>query len=381
MTRPLRTITEQIKDLSEGEIDLSKQIYVDSKDEIGKLSSSFNMLLQSIHDINVFKKVIEEDETLEDVYVRLAKVFKERLELNFILFEVSNSKNTMRAVATPFSGEEICCNKEILINCNLCRAKRTGHTVSSISYPGLCRQFLRGEDMYHICIPMVMGDGTGGVVQILVDKAKPVDIQEIDKKVIKAQQYIKEAVPVIETKRLTAFLKESSVRDQMTGLYNRRFLEEYVDTLVAGVTRKKDIVGLLMCDLDFFKEVNDRFGHDVGDMVLKETAKAISKNARASDMVIRFGGEEFLLVLINGKEGEAMEVAERIRKSIEGLRMRAGGAVIQKTISIGVSEFPLDTHNFWKAIKYADIALYKAKETGRNRVVRFTKDMWTEEEY
>jgi diguanylate cyclase (GGDEF)-like protein len=381
MIQPIKAITEQIKDLSEGEIDLSRQITVNSKDEIGIMSSNFNTLMHTIYDINNFKKVIEEDDELEDVYTRLAKVFKEDLKLeHFIIYEVSNSKNTMRAVDTPFTGREISCNKEILINCNLCRSNKTGHTVSSLAYPYICKQFLKPEEFYHICIPMMSGVGTGGVVQFIFHKGTR-ETETIQKRIMRAQQYIKEAIPVIEAKRLTGVLKESSVKDQLTGLYNRRFLEEYIDTLVARVTRKKEVIGLLMCDLDFFKEVNDKFGHDVGDTVLKETANILSKNARASDLVVRFGGEEFLVLLVDAKEGEAIDVAERIRRNIEEHKIKIFGAIIQKTISIGVSEFLKDTENFWESIKYADIALYRAKEMGRNRVVRFTKDMWTEEEY
>jgi len=381
MTQPIKAITEQIRDLSEGEIDLSKQISVHSKDEIGMLSSNFNALLHTIHDINTFKKVIEEDDSLEDVYGRIAKVFKEDLGLeNFMIYEVSNSKNTMRAVETSYTERDISCNKEILINCNLCRANKTGHTVSSLLYPGICTQFLKSEEMYHVCIPMISGGGTGGVVQFMFPKGSK-DTGNIEKKILRAQQYIKEAVPVIEAKRLTWVLKESSVKDQLTGLYNRRFLEEYIDTLVARVSRKNEVIGLLMCDLDFFKEVNDRFGHDVGDTVLKETANILSKNARASDLVVRFGGEEFLVILVDVKEDEAIDVAERIRRNVEAHTIKIFGAIIQKTISIGISEFPKDTENFWESIKYADIALYRAKETGRNRIVRFTKDMWTEKAY
>ena len=167
----------------------------------------------------------------------------------------------------------------------------------------------------------------------------------------------------------------------MTGLYNRRFLEEYVDTLVAGVSRNQSQLGLLMCDLDYFKEVNDKFGHDAGDAVLKETTNVIVKSARGADMVIRFGGEEFLVIVNEAKPGDVDAVAERIRQNIEATKVKTAGEIIQKTISIGFCEFPRDTQNFWEAIKYADIALYKAKEAGRNRILQFNKDMCTAKAY
>ncbi|MCK4911209.1 MAG: diguanylate cyclase, partial [Thermodesulfovibrionales bacterium] len=86
-------------------------------------------------------------------------------------------------------------------------------------------------------------------------------------------------------------------------------------------------------------------------------------------------------IVNDAKEGEAEAVAERIRKKIQGLKVKTTGGIIQKTISVGYSEFPKDTQNFWEAIKYADIALYKAKESGRNRCVRFEKSMWNKEAY
>jgi diguanylate cyclase (GGDEF)-like protein len=391
ITRPLKAITEQIKGLSEGEVDLTKQITVGSKDEIGELSANFNVLMHTIHDMNTFKKVVEEDDTLEDVYNRLAKVFQEKLGLKDILiYEVPDRKNTMHLINTPFSKEEVCCNKEILINNTLCRARKTGRVISSIEYPEICRQFLLTPEKYHICIPMIIGGTTGGVIQFQFDKPTSenaqnevvfIDVSQIEKKVLKAHQYIKESSAVIEAKRLTGALKESAVRDQLTGLYNRRFLEEYIETLVAGTMRKGSMLGMLMCDLDFFKEVNDKYGHDAGDMVLKETASIISRNARSADLVIRFGGEEFLVILNDAKEGEAEEIAERIRAKVENAKIKTGGGFVQRTISIGFSEFPKDTPNFWEAIKYADIALYKAKEAGRNRIMRFTREMWTEKAY
>jgi len=96
---------------------------------------------------------------------------------------------------------------------------------------------------------------------------------------------------------------------------------------------------------------------------------------------VRFGGEEFLVILMDIKEGEAEDVAEKIRKAIEDTKIKIPRGFIQKTISVGISEFPKDTPKLWQAIKYADIGMYKAKNAGRNRIVRFAKDMWTVEEY
>jgi diguanylate cyclase (GGDEF)-like protein len=162
----------------------------------------------------------------------------------------------------------------------------------------------------------------------------------------------------------------------MTGLNNRRFLEEYVDTLVAANRRRKTSIAILMLDLDYFKVVNDTHGHDAGDAVLKALAGVLKNAVRASDMVIRFGGEEFLIVLQETDSENAARIAENIRATVAELKVQAGGTVLQKTISIGVAMFPHDSETFWQTVKFADVALYRAKEEGRNRVVVFTPEMW-----
>lgn len=383
LAKPIKAIIGQIKALSSGEIDLTKKLDVASKDELGALSSEFNKLMDTIEHVTSFKKIIEEDESIEDIYMRLGKIFIEDLGFdNCVIYEVSSSKNNMRIVYPPEAeGIELHCKRDIQLDCELCRVKRTGHMVSSADYPNICKYYTEGVNDIHYCIPIMIGGNVGGVVQFVCGKRGVCDINDIKKKISRAKQYITDAQPVLEAKRLMKTLKESAFKDALTGLYNRRFLEESFENLVAGVLRRGTTLGLLMCDLDFFKQTNDVYGHDVGDMVLKEAASNIRKSVRTSDLVIRFGGEEFLVLLIDTKPGDSLGVAEKIRVAIEESKVKIAGGFIQKTISIGVCEFPADTQNFWEAIKFADVALYKAKERGRNRVLKFTMDMWAEEKY
>ena len=382
IAQPVKSIINQIRSLGEGEVDPSKRIEITSKDEIGTLSQDFNELMEEIHGMATFKKVIEEDENLEDVYSRMGKVFGENFGLyECIIYEVSNSQNKMKPVyPIILDDKEIFCNEEILQNCNLCRAKKTGHEISSIAYHNICKQFRPDLDKLHICVPMIVGGSTGGVVQFLFDK-KYAGSDNKDSRIYKAQQYIKESLSVIEAKRLMNTLRDSALKDSLTGLYNRRFLQEYTETLVAGIMRRGKNVGLIMCDLDYFKQVNDVYGHSVGDLILKETSAIIKTSIRTADLVIRFGGEEFLVLLLDIQEGESFLVAEKIRNSIQEAKIKVPDGILRKTISLGISEFPLDTQGFWQAIKFADVALYRAKETGRNKSVRFTADMWKEEQF
>ncbi len=381
--RPVQSIISQIRSLGEGDISSLKRIEITSKDEIGVLTHEFNGLMDSISSLTSFKKLIEEDDSIEDVYLRLAQKFKNELGVQELtMYEVANSQNKMRPVyPLEIQPDALACNPDILADCHLCRAKKTGHDISSLVNPETCRSFLPGSAKQHVCIPMIMGGVTGGVVQFLFPDGNGADRAEIDHIVFRAKQYIGESVSVIDAKRLMSTLKDSALKDSLTGLYNRRFLQEYTESLVSGVLRREKQVGLIMCDLDYFKQVNDLYGHNAGDGVLKETSVIIRNSVRSSDLVIRFGGEEFLVVLLDIKSNESQAVAEKIRTNMEAAKLKVPDGVIKKTISLGISEFPTDTDSFWQAIKYADVALYKAKDSGRNKALRFVREMWKEDQF
>jgi len=138
-----------------------------------------------------------------------------------------------------------------------------------------------------------------------------------------------------------------------------------------------------MADLDHFKMVNDEYGHQAGDQMLKEVVELIQSNIRRSDLIVRYGGEEFLILLVDPtNEGDTELVAEKIRSEVEKASFPLpGGESIKKTISMGISEFPGDANQLYKAIKFADVALYEAKNSGRNNIMRFKPHMWTDETY
>lgn len=383
--QPIATIIDQIESLGTGDIDQAQKVVIHSRDEIGDLSQKFNALIDSVYGMTVYKKVIEEDGSLDEVYCRLGEVFHDDLELDrYMIYEVDGNKKEMRPAHPLTVGTDaLCCHEEILSDSTLCRAVKTGRNISSFEYPGICRQFKAEEGQGHVCMPLLLSGKTGGVVQFVLPAAAPKAKleQATARKLFKAETYINQSLSVIEAKRLMNTLRDSAMIDPLTGLYNRRFLQDHGKQLLSGVVRRNKQVGLLICDLDYFKQINDNHGHDVGDQVLKELAVVLRNTVREADVVIRFGGEEFLLLLLDIDPGESMVVAEKIRQRVEQLQVRAGEAVLKKTISIGVSEFPGDSDGFWQAIKYADVALYRAKEEGRNRVVRFTPEMWTKNDF
>ena len=383
---PIQAITGQIHALSTGDVDLNEKLTITSQDEVGTLAAEFNGLMESVYGMTAFKNVIEEDSHLQDIYARLGDVFESVAQIqHYCIYEILDNQQEMVAVyPLGLETSTLHCRDEILGNCELCRVCKTGHQISSLIYAGICQQF-RGEnkEQQHVCVPLNVGGRIGLVVQFLFDPVDgaPLDRTLLQHQVDRATRYLKEAQSVLEAKRLLATLRDSALRDALTGLYNRRFLQEHSQQIVAGCQRRGTSIGLLMCDLDFFKQVNDQYGHETGDLLLVETAKALLHTVRESDYVIRFGGEEFLVLLIDVELGEADAVAEKIRQVVAAVGVQTPSGPLSKTISIGVSVFPADGESLWQTIKFADVALYKAKDAGRNQVVHFLPEMWISDSF
>ncbi|HEU5047900.1 MAG TPA: PleD family two-component system response regulator [Rickettsiales bacterium] len=162
-----------------------------------------------------------------------------------------------------------------------------------------------------------------------------------------------------------------AITDALTGLYNRHYLNAHLDNMVNQSIRNSKPLSLMIMDMDHFKAVNDTYGHDMGDVVLKQLAEIIIKTVRSADLAARFGGEEFVVLMPETDKKQAMEAAERIRKIVEAaeFKLTNGDGHIKKTVSIGVSFLDELGDSGQALLKRADEALYKAKETGRNRVI------------
>jgi diguanylate cyclase (GGDEF)-like protein len=164
-------------------------------------------------------------------------------------------------------------------------------------------------------------------------------------------------------------LRKSSLTDALTGLHNRRYLNERLEEECAKSDRYGHELCLMMVDLDHFKGVNDRFGHPVGDRALIQLAKILSSAVRSTDMVARFGGEEFCIVLTGTPEEMAFETADRIRKMVEDEVFLPEADDRDVTMSAGVTSYRKVGGGMDNLLKVADEALYEAKQSGRNKVI------------
>ena len=209
-------------------------------------------------------------------------------------------------------------------------------------------------------------------------KALEIGVNDILTKPIDPQELSARAKTQIKHKRYTDFLRDNldqslelAVTDQLTGLHNRRYMVGQLAALVTRATHGGDPVAALMIDIDHFKKINDGFGHDVGDEVLREFAVRLASNVRAVDLPCRYGGEEFTVIMPDTRLEDAHRIAERIRRHVAGspFRVLGGSELLTVTISIGVAATTGEDDKPEALLKRADAAVYEAKAAGRNMVV------------
>ena len=221
-----------------------------------------------------------------------------------------------------------------------------------------------------ITVPLIVGNRALGSLQLFAttsDRFQRDDAQLLWIAVLIAESFLTQQYA---NRGLLAF----AFTDFLTGLKTRGYFEQQLDNEIKRSERKNTEFALLMVDIDHFKQLNDHYGHHVGDQVLRDVAAILMKDMREIDTVARYGGEEFVLVLPESNKHAALRVAERLRRAVEKSRFFAGSpdAPEHLTISIGVAVFSADAQSKRDLIASADEALYHAKHSGRNSVVLYS---------
>ena len=233
------------------------------------------------------------------------------------------------------------------------RAARLGQVVEERTPSG------QGPGRLRLALPLLAGDRAVGVLELLCEGTGPLPSDLLDG----MQVFTTAVVAALEVARLHSQTLELSQRDPLTGLLNRRRLDEDLPREVALAVRYDAPLAFLMLDLDHFKRLNDEHGHLVGDGVLRQLATELTGALRSTDLVYRYGGEEFSVLLRNTDVRAASLLAERVRRQIQS----ALGPQ-QVTVSVGVAAVPTNTCDSTELVRQADAALYAAKRAGRNRM-------------
>ena len=197
------------------------------------------------------------------------------------------------------------------------------------------------------------------------------DRKEVEKDLRRAMDRLQ--TQLIEIGVLQSQLREQAIRDALTNLFNRRYLEETLERELARATREAYPLCVVMMDLDYFKDINDTYGHEAGDVVLKTLAETVMRQSRHGDFVCRYGGEEFMLVMPNIGIEKARERVGALHRIIDDLNIPYGRFNLTTTISMGIAWYPAHGETKETLMRAADMAMYVAKNTGRNRVIVFNE--------
>ena len=181
--------------------------------------------------------------------------------------------------------------------------------------------------------------------------------------------YVATIFDVTERKQMETQLVHLATHDPLTGLYNRSVMEQRLNDEINRSSRYNHPVSIFMLDIDYYKSINDTYGHRTGDNILQQFANELKASTRNSDYAARYGGEEFIIILPETSLAEAEELAERLRKHIAEFRFTVDDErSLELTISIGIATYPEHAQTSHELMRVADMAMYKAKDAGRNKV-------------
>jgi diguanylate cyclase (GGDEF)-like protein/PAS domain S-box-containing protein len=232
-------------------------------------------------------------------------------------------------------------------------------------------QVLDNKNLAYLCIPLMAQNDIYG---LLFMEILPENIELYsDNQQLLLNAFAELSALALANVRLRENLRYQSIRDPLTGLYNRRYLEDFLFKQINQAERTHEPLTILMLDLDHFKKINDTYGHEAGDTILKQLGSILQSDIRSGDIAARFGGEEFIIVFYNTDTTTAKKRAESIRNAVALIQTKYGAQPIGPiTISIGIAEYPAHGRTAPELIENADKALYIAKKNGRNQVVVFS---------
>lgn len=242
-------------------------------------------------------------------------------------------------------------------------------------HAGGCRHFDPAMQHLAFCMPLIGQNDVIGLIYLVFDQREtdlpPMnDERQVENWKRLATSVTDHLAVAMANLKLRDRLQNLSVRDGLTGLFNRRYMEETLNREFKLSERTQHPIGVIILDVDFFKKFNDTYGHEAGDIVLVELAKLLSTSVRKGDVVCRYGGEEFVIILPGPPPESAIERAEMVRARVENdLRITYRGHDFRVTISVGAAFYPAHGQTPDQVLKAADTALYKAKDSGRNRAL------------
>jgi len=323
---------------------------------------------QEIILLNQMSEFLQTCISFEDAYSIITKfiqqIFPDDISALYIFKE---SRNVLEAVSVWGELKQ----EEMFLSIDDCWALRRAqtHSVTGTDEELLCPHVKEKKSLY-MCIPLVARDETFGMFHLRINKTNiGNDEQKLKSKENVAMRVASQIGLILSNMKLRDSLRSMSIRDSLTGLYNRRYMEESLERELHRAERKGTSMAVMMFDLDYFKKFNDTYGHEVGDMMLRKLGAFVLQYIRRSDVACRYGGEEFVMILPDSSLDVIRERIENFRQSVKQIKIQYKGQMIGPiTVSIGIAFFPKDGSTVKDILKSADMSLYRAKKTGRDKI-------------
>ncbi len=341
------------------------------------LSSYVNELEQRNREIELLSEMdslLQASATFEEAHTVIAKfvqdIFSKESGAVYLLNEPKNTLEAIVSWGDIKPGEQVMGTDE-------CWALRLGriHQVDATRPEVICHHIKHVLDAAYLCVPMMAQNETIGLLHLLFDSNWFSYSEEVRKHIIENKRRLALTVAesialLLANFRLREILYSQSIHDSLTGLFNRRHMEQLLERELHRVSRKGYPLGIIMLDIDHFKRFNDTFGHEAGDMLLRELSACLQRGIREEDFACRYGGEEFVIILPETSLENTRQRAEQLRKEAGHTTIIYRGKSLDAiTVSMGVAAFPEHGTTADELLRAADTALYRAKEEGRDRVV------------
>ncbi len=315
--------------------------------------------------------MLQSCQTVEEAYKMSEKILSGIFGVRPGALCILNSSRDLVETVTTWSN---CSTIESVFHPDDCWGLRQGKPYGGPGSPLACSHVRLSGSVNYLCVPLAAQGETLGLLYI-EDMASPAT--QSPQAMLFEQAILKRRASAVAERvslalanlKLRELLRNQSIRDPLTGLYNRRYLEESLNREFHRANRTGRNVSMVMLDLDHFKRFNDTYGHQVGDILLREVAGVIKSRVRAGDLACRYGGEEFSLILAEVDTEGAYKCVESIREAIKHLSLHHRGQILSViTVSAGIATYPAHGDNSEDLIRAADEALYRAKKAGRDCV-------------
>lgn len=357
----------------------------ETQNEFGVLSHSFLHMAHTLRQdreelaaIKRFSEAVTECTSENEVYDHILHAFRDRFQpRQVIIFKLRPEEDFLEVVASLRPLPEDVQDWPVIEGKHSCKAVRMGRPfrVNDVTVEPLCSgKFALPTEGSYYCGPLIAGGIIIGAVRLEASAGLWTPERES-----LLESYLGTSASVLSNLQLLQTMREQANMDPLTGLYNRRFCKDYARKLMAMARRKDTPLGFIMLDLDHFKNINDVFGHEVGDRILKQFAKTVTQTMRETNLTARLGGEEFVILLPDTGADACLVVAERVRNAVAHMRIPQikDRQLPPITVSLGIAVYPDHGGTLEEMLHSSDRALYESKRAGRNRTTVYVEEKET----